>query len=164
MEPMSAERSSANSRMVAHIERQSRILRLLGGLTTAGAIVWIVLRAAFLWSAMPAHGVVDHVEQRSDSSVWHARFSYADLDGRRHTAETSFLSPSICPSLRVGNSVPVRYSATNPDDALITTADTLWIYPGFIFAVGVFFLFGGTGFRFVARLIEKRASRSGNEA
>jgi len=156
---MTAEKQPINSRMAEIIGRLARRLRVIGSLITAAGVIWMLLRLGFLLYALPATGVVERVEQRSDSSMWHARFTYPDRDGRRHTAEMSFLSPSLCPSVTVGNSVPVRYSADSPDQALIVTAGTLWFGPGALLALGFFFVVGGRLLRFVARITSAKADQ-----
>jgi hypothetical protein len=161
---MAAEPPISEPRMVQHLHRHARWLILIGAVTTAVGAVWLASRFLFLVGAVPAHGVVERVEQRADSSMWHARFTFSDLEGRRHTAETSFLSPTLCPSITVGNSVPVRYARNNPDDALIVTAATLWFGPGMLVALGVFFLTGGRLVRFVAQMTAARKFRRAGEA
>jgi hypothetical protein len=154
-----AEEKPIDPRLVDATNRRAKWLLAAGWAATAVGVVWLLLRLGFVLTGVPATGVVDVVEQRSDSSQWHARFSYGDLEGRRHTAEMSFLSPSLCPSIRAGNSVPVRYSAADPDDALIVTWATLWFGPGMVLAGGVFCLVVGRVFRFVAGLTAKEIAR-----
>jgi len=119
------------------LNRHGRFWNIVGIIATVAGAVWLVVRFAFVFSGVPVAGVVESVEQRSDTSIWYARFTYGDLEGRRHTAEMSFLSPTFCPSITVGNSVPVRYSRNDPDDALIVTPTALWLYPGIVLAGGL---------------------------
>jgi hypothetical protein len=149
---MTDENAPAPGRMSEILSRRARYLSLLGRAITAVGAVWLLVRVGFLLTASPAHGVVEAVEPIRDGSFWRARFTYSDQEGRPHRAETTFLSPTLCPSITVGNSVAVRYSPDKPGDALILTAGTLWVAPGALVALGLFFAGGGRLLRLFASL------------
>jgi hypothetical protein len=158
---MTPEKQPVDPRTAETLWRRAWVLSVIGGLLTAVGLIWLGLRLSFVLNGESATGGIERVEQRIGGLMWQARFSYGDREGRRHTAETLFVSKSLCPSITVGNSVAVRYSADAPERAMIVSVGTLWFGPGAVLALGLLFVAGGRLFRLFARKAAAKAAKQG---
>jgi hypothetical protein len=116
------------------------------GVTLFG-IALFVKTGIFVAHAIKSSGVVQAIDTSPNSSALHVTLLYSDGAGIVRTEKTSsFLAfDANCPSLSVGDTVPVLCGAAAPRHVEINSFEGLWLEPSLVFGVGAFFLIGGLG-------------------
>ncbi len=123
----------------------SLVLLAFGGGFLFGAYKTLQFSLDRLENDERADGIVTGFEQEydydSEAYFYYAEIVFEDLNGYEHTIRDGVGSPH--PRFEIGETVPLRYSPTNPGGATIQRFANLYAAPLILCIFGVLILGGG---------------------
>jgi hypothetical protein len=125
-----------------------QILQLVGGAILAFGMIILIIRILFIRRAVTTQGTVTDLESHHDregGSSYSPVVTFSTPDGQSHQFSSNVASQP--PAYQVGERVPVKYLANNPQRAKIGTPGSLWLLPAIFVAIGAGLLIWSTLFK-----------------